>query len=129
MNACGPSVFIANEMSCSDGDIFAERFKQAKAGPVIGMNTWGGIVGMNTVMMTVDNAMVMSPCMSNWFRGIGHGIDPNIEVNILPQHVRDGNDPQLERAIKEAMQRLEMYEKLAEDSVEKGSGSEWTPLR
>ena len=35
-----------------------------------------------------------------------HGVAPDIEVEMDPKIVREGHDPQLERAVKEAMELL-----------------------
>ncbi len=42
----GYLVCILNETSASDGDIFAEMFKKAQLGPLIGKRSWGGVVGI-----------------------------------------------------------------------------------
>ena len=42
----------------------------------------------------------------------GHGVDPDIEVDNDPQSVIAGKDPQLERAIAEAMAKIKQPVKL-----------------
>ena len=42
----GPVVTLTNEHAGSDGDIFSHTFKLMKLGPLVGMRTWGGVVGI-----------------------------------------------------------------------------------
>jgi tricorn protease len=44
----GPMVLITNEWTCSDGELFAVAFKDMKLGPVVGMRTWGGVIGIES---------------------------------------------------------------------------------
>src|SRR5699024_7773942 len=43
----GPVAFVATEFSGSDGDIINARVQAKGIGPVIGVRTWGGVVGID----------------------------------------------------------------------------------
>ena len=60
----------------------------------------------------VDGTSVTQPRYSFWITGQGwgvenHGVDPDIEVPITPADWHRDADPQLDRAIAEALERLE----------------------
>lgn len=107
----GHMVCILNQNSASDGDIFPYRFRQAGLGPLVGMRSWGGVVGISGRGPLLDGGTVYVPLSATngpdgkWIIE-GHGVDPDIEVENDPKSVIDGHDPQLERAIKEVLQRM-----------------------
>ncbi|WP_105566779.1 S41 family peptidase [Microbacterium halophytorum] len=108
----GPIVFVANEFSGSDGDIVNGRAQALGLGPVIGARTWGGVVGIDGRFDLVDGTGVTQPRYAFWIEGKGwgvenHGIDPDIEVIHDPAALFSLDDPQLDRAIEEALAALE----------------------
>ncbi len=108
----GPMVALTNEYAGSDGDIFSHAFKLMKLGPLIGKRTWGGVIGINPSRFLVDGTITTQPEYAFWFSDVGwqvenYGTDPDIEVDIRPQDYAQGRDPQLERAIAEALAPLE----------------------
>jgi tricorn protease len=108
----GPMVAVTNENAGSDGDIFSHGFKLMKLGKLIGMRTWGGVIGIWPRHSLVDGTMTTQPEFSSWFQDVGwnvenYGTDPDIEVNIAPQDYARGADPQLERAIHEIVSEME----------------------
>jgi tricorn protease len=97
-------VLLTNEEAGSDGDIFAEAFKLAKLGPVVGKRTWGGVVGIRSDKPFVDGGLVTIPEFPWWEINGGwtienHGVDPDIEVENLPGDEARGIDRQLDKAI------------------------------
>jgi len=107
----GPLVAIANEWAGSDGDIFSHAFKLMKLGPLVGKRTWGGVIGINPKDALIDGGVTTQPEFSFWFEDVGWGVenygtDPDIEVDITPEDWVAGRDPQLERAIAEALRLL-----------------------
>ena len=59
-----------------------------------------------------DGSVTTQPEFSFWFNDVGWGVenygtDPTIEVEYLPQAYVAGQDPQLERAIAEAVKLVE----------------------
>ena len=108
----GPVVFVANEFSGSDGDIVNARAQALGLGPVVGARTWGGVVGIDGRFDLVDGTRVTQPRYGYWLEGKGwgvenHGVDPDIEVIHNPAALFSDADPQLDRAIAEALARLE----------------------
>ncbi|NLS95126.1 MAG: peptidase S41 [Planctomycetaceae bacterium] len=110
----GHMVCILNQNSASDGDIFPYRFRQAGLGPLIGMRSWGGVVGISGRGPLLDGGQVYVPLSATngpdgkWIIE-GHGVDPDIEVENDPKSVIEGKDPQLERAIKEVLKRMKEH--------------------
>ncbi len=107
----GPIVALTNERAGSDGDIFSHCFKLLKLGPLIGRRTWGGVIGINPRHRLVDGSITTQPEFSFWFEDVGWGIEnygtePDIDIDIRPQDDAAGQDPQLERAIEEALNLL-----------------------
>jgi tricorn protease len=104
----GPMVALINEYTASDGDIFSHSFKLMNLGPLIGKRTWGGVIGVAPSHSLVDGSRTRQPEYANWFKDVGwelenYGTDPTIEVDIAPQDYVSHTDPQLERAITEAL--------------------------
>lgn len=100
----GPMVALTNEFAGSDGDMFCHAFKLMGLGPLIGVRTWGGVIGIEPRHSLVDGTITTQPEYSFWFKDVGWGVenygtDPDIEVDILPQDYAHAADPQLERAI------------------------------
>ncbi|MFN9065684.1 MAG: S41 family peptidase, partial [Bdellovibrionales bacterium] len=107
----GPIVAITNELAGSDGDIFSHNFKQMKIGPLIGVRTWGGVVGINGQYTLKDGTQTTQPEYSYYFRDVGfkvenYGTDPDIEVVQTPEGLAAGKDEQLDRAIEEILNLL-----------------------
>jgi tricorn protease len=107
----GPKVALINEDTASDGDIFANAFRQWKIGALIGKRTWGGAVGITDRGTLLDGGTVFVPEFGTadengqWIIE-GHGVDPDITVEEDPVAVLAGHDPQLERGVAELMRLL-----------------------
>jgi tricorn protease len=107
----GPVVFVANEFSGSDGDIVNAGAQAMGLGPVVGVRTWGGVIGIDGRFELVDGTKITQPRYATWLQGYGwgvenHGVDPDTEVVHSPDVYDSPADPQLDRAIAEALQRL-----------------------
>ncbi len=110
----GPMVALTNEHAASDGDIFSHSFKLMGLGPLIGKRTWGGVIGISPRHHLVDGSYTTQPEYANWFKDVGwdienYGTDPDIEVDIAPQDYVNKDDPQLKRAIEEALRLIDEY--------------------
>jgi tricorn protease len=107
----GPKVALINEDTASDGDIFANAFRQWKIGALIGKRTWGGVIGIDDHGPLLDGGTVFVPEFGTadengrWIIE-GHGVDPDIVVEQDPVKVLEGHDPQLERGVQELMNLL-----------------------
>lgn len=108
----GPVVLVANENSGSDGDIVNAAGQAMGLGPVVGVRTWGGVVGIDGRFTLVDGTSVTQPRYATWLQGKGfavenHGVDPDVEVVHSPADLFAERDPQLDRAAEEAFRLLE----------------------
>ncbi len=108
----GPKVMIINERAGSGGDLLPYLFRFKKVGPLVGTKTWGGLVGTWDTPPLIDGGRFVAPrggfidVDGNWAVE-GEGVAPDIEVRNDPQPVISGGDPQLERAVNEALKLLE----------------------
>ncbi len=108
----GPKVMLINEMSGSGGDMLPYMFRLMEIGPLIGTRTWGGLVGIWDVPDLVDGGFITAPRggfydLNGEWRVENEGVGPDIEVEMEPKLVAAGRDPQLERAVAEALKLLE----------------------
>jgi tricorn protease len=108
----GPKVLLINQYAGSGGDFFPWMFRQAKLGPLIGKRTWGGLVGIAGYYNLVDGGQVSSPEFAIYDRATGEiiaenqGIDPDIDVDMRPDAVARGEDPQLQAAVRHLLEQL-----------------------
>ena len=107
----GPKVMIVNEMAGSGGDLMPYMFKLRKIGPLVGKRTWGGLVHTADTPTFVDGGSMIAP-RGGFFTKDGkwavenEGVAPDVEVENWPKDVIAGKDPQLERAVQEALRLL-----------------------
>ncbi len=95
---------LTNEANGSDGEAFIEDFKARKLGTVIGVPSWGGLVGIINAQKTIDNGSVNQSNNAFWGEGgkwlvENHGADPDMLVENDPVSTMAGHDKQLETAI------------------------------
>jgi tricorn protease len=107
----GPKVMIINQVSGSGGDALPWYFRKLQIGPLVGMKTWGGLVGIGGYPQLIDGGTVMAPRwalygLNGEWEVENHGIPPDDEVDMDPKLVREGHDPQLEEAVKVVLQLL-----------------------
>ncbi len=108
----GPVVALADEFAGSDGDIVTAAIRSLGLGPVVGTRTWGGVIGIDVPLHELADGTSMSvPKYAFWFSEFGwgvenYGVDPDVEVIISPEDWAAGRDPQLEEAIRIALQQL-----------------------
>jgi len=79
-------------------------FRGAGVGPLVGMRTWGGLVGIGHYPQLIDGGRITAPCwaiygLKGQWEVENHGVAPDIEVMMDPKLVREGHDPQLERTV------------------------------
>ena len=108
----GPKVMIINESAGSGGDALPYYFRLRKIGPLVGTRTWGGLVGTLGTPSTIDGGGITAPSLAFYdlagkWSVENEGVAPDIEVEYTPAEVIKGRDPQLERAVQEAMKLLE----------------------
>lgn len=107
----GPKAMIVNEFAGSGGDAMPWMFRQLKVGTLVGKRTWGGLVGIFGFPELIDGGRITAPNLAfynlqgeweieNW------GVAPDIEVEQDPALVRQGRDPQLEKAVEVVLEEL-----------------------
>jgi tricorn protease len=107
----GPKVMIINQYAGSGGDALPWYFKMDHVGTLVGERTWGGLVGIYGYPPLMDGGGITSPRIAvegldGTFPVENHGVSPDVTVWQDPKLVRQGHDPQLERAVAIALQQL-----------------------
>jgi tricorn protease len=110
----GPKTMIINEFAGSGGDALPWYFRKAGIGPLVGMRTWGGLVGIGGYPRLIDGGYVTAPRWAIYgtegqWEVENHGIAPDVEVDLDPKLVREGHDPQLERAVQLTLESLKEH--------------------
>ncbi|MFN7993091.1 MAG: PDZ domain-containing protein [Bryobacteraceae bacterium] len=107
----GPKVMIVNEFAGSGGDAMPWYFRKASIGPLVGNRTWGGLVGIYDYPQLIDGGGVTAPRVAIYglegeWEVENRGIAPDVEVDLDPALVRQGHDPQLEKAVEVVLEEL-----------------------
>ncbi len=110
----GPVVAVADEMTSSDGDMIIAAFKLQGIGPVVGLRTWGGVVGMTGRHRLGDGTSITVPMNAAWFDAYGwdvenHGVEADIQALRSPLQWAEGRNPQLGVAVRTALELLERH--------------------
>jgi tricorn protease len=108
----GPLVALTNQNAGSDGDIITAAIRLLGIGPVVGTRTWGGVIGFLAMHELADGTRIAIPQEAFSFDQLGwgvenYGVDPDVEVDITPDDWAQGRDPQLETAVRLALEALE----------------------
>jgi tricorn protease len=133
----GPKVMIINEMAGSGGDALPWYFRKEGIGPLVGKRTWGGLIGIGGYPELIDGGSVTSPRWALYglegdWEVENRGIAPDVEVDLDPAAVRQGHDPQLEKAVEVVMrllaeQPLPAHKRPAYPNYHKADGLGTTP--
>jgi len=112
MGISGPRVMIVNEFAGSGGDAMPYYFRFHKVGTLVGTRTWGGLVGILGYPPLMDGGAITAPNFA--FRNLtgafdveNKGVAPDVESWNDPAAVRQGRDPQLEKAIAVALEQMQ----------------------
>jgi tricorn protease len=108
----GPVVAITDGYASSGGDLVIKALRSYGIATVVGTRTWGGVRGVDFKYNLVDGTIVAQPKYAWWFADGGlavenHGVEPDVEVTIAPHDWAAGRDPQLDTAVRLALQALE----------------------
>jgi tricorn protease len=107
----GPLAVLTNEYNGSDGEAFLEHFKARKLGTIIGVPSWGGLVGILNGQTTVDNGTIQQS-NNAFYNDKGqwlienHGGDPDILLENDPASAAAGKDAQLDKAIEVLLKQI-----------------------
>jgi acetyl esterase/lipase len=110
----GPKVMIINEFAGSGGDAMPWYFRKARIGPLVGKRTWGGLVGIYDYPPLLDGGLVTAPRLAFWnpegeWDVENRGVAPDLEVELDPEAVRAGHDPQLQKAVQVVLDELKKH--------------------
>ncbi|MEP6548386.1 MAG: PDZ domain-containing protein [Gammaproteobacteria bacterium] len=110
----GPKAMIIDQSAGSGGDAMPWYFRKAHIGTLVGVRTWGGLVGIGGYPTLLDGGSVTAPRyaifgLNGEWEVEGHGIAPDVEVQMLPKDMAAGHDVQLERAVSIVLQQLKEH--------------------
>ncbi|MBN1298047.1 PD40 domain-containing protein [bacterium] len=104
-----PSAVLIDERSFSDAEVFPNGYQRLGIGKVIGMPTFGGVIGTGGFHL-LNGAWFRLPWVG-WFTSDGRNMEntgavPDIIVERQPAESIDNRDSQIERAVRELMANL-----------------------
>jgi tricorn protease len=108
----GPKVMLIDNYSASDGDLFPYQFKTLEMGKLIGVRTWGGVVGIRGSLPFIDGGQLQKPEFATYDREgrefviEGVGVTPDIIIDNDPAKEYAGVDEQLNKAIEVVLEEL-----------------------
>jgi tricorn protease len=111
----GPKVMLVDNYSASDGDLFPYQFKTYGMGKLIGVRTWGGVVGIRGSLPFIDGGELQRPEFATYDREgkefviEGIGVSPDIIIDNDPAREYDGIDDQLNKAIEVVLEELKNW--------------------
>jgi Tol biopolymer transport system component/C-terminal processing protease CtpA/Prc len=101
-----PVTMLINERSFSDAEIFPNGFRALGLGKLVGVPTNGYVIFTSGAGL-IDGSFIRMPFAGCYtLEGINlenYGVPPDIRVENSPEDYTAGRDPQLERAIEEAL--------------------------
>ena len=114
----GPKAMIINQSAGSGGDAMPWYFRKAGLGTLVGVRTWGGLVGIGGYPTLIDGGTVTAPRYAIYglngdWEVEGRGIPPDVEVEELPKDAAAGHDAQLERAVAIVLEQLREHPQTA----------------
>jgi len=131
----GPLVAVTDEHAGSDGDIITVAIRMLGLGPVVGTRTWGGVIGIESVPghELADGTHMTVPRYAGYYGEFGwgvenYGVDPDVEVLISPDDWAAGRDPQLETAVRMAIEALEKQPPMTPPELPVGRSKARPPL-
>lgn len=94
---------LVNEGSASASEILAGALREHNKAVLVGSKTFGKGSVQELVSLTENTSLKIT--VAHWFTPLGNsisngGLTPDIEVKLTAENVKDGNDPQLNAAVK-----------------------------
>jgi tricorn protease len=105
-----PVILLINERSASDAEIFPLGFRRLGIGKVVGVPTWGGVIGTGGTSLA-NGAWLRLPYVG-WYAHDGtnlenFGVKPDIRVENHPEDDATGAaDAQLEKAVSLLLEQM-----------------------
>ncbi len=105
----GPIALLVDERTSSDAEIVAEGFRALGLGEVIGVTTYGAVIGTEKQML-VDGSILSIPTVG-WFtlKNLNlenHGVSPDVAVPLDLTKADRGEDNQITEAVKRLLEKL-----------------------
>ncbi len=105
-----PTIVLINESCYSDAEIFPAAFKELGLGKLIGVPTFGAVIGTNNINL-LDGSRFRIPG-TGWYRMSGKNlenipVEPDIYVENSPEMDGKSNDNQLRKAIEILLEEAE----------------------
>ena len=113
----GPKICLIDQYSASDGDLFPYQFRAMKLGKLVGMRTWGGVIGIRGSLPFIDGGSLMKPEFANYdfkenkWAIEGEGVTPDVVVENDPAKEYAGDDQQLTKAIELILEEMKSWPK------------------
>ena len=110
----GPVIVLCDELTASDGEAFSEGFRRLGLGKVLGVRTWGGEIWLSGSNVLADQGIATAAEMGvygperKWLIE-GHGVDPDMVVDNLPHATFEGQDAQLDAAIRFVSEQIKEH--------------------
>lgn len=102
---------LTSQIAGSDGDIFGQTFQSLKLGPVFGMRSWGGVVGIRGGRPFVDYGAMTIPEYAWWSPNVkwkleNRGVKPDYPVENSPADMENKFDRQLKMTVDYLVKKL-----------------------
>ncbi len=113
----GPKVVLIDRYSASDGDLFPYRFRANKLGTIIGVKSWGGVIGIAGPVPLIDGGFINTPSFAPYaadgsgFIIEGDGVEPDIWLDNDPHREYMGIDDQLNKAIEVILEDIKKFDR------------------
>jgi tricorn protease len=102
-------VVLQNERSASDAEMFPEGFRALGLGKVIGVPTYGAVIGTGEYTL-LDGSTVRTPEFGVFGQKgqdlENYGVPPDVLVDNTPADFLAGHDRQVERAVEVLQEQL-----------------------
>lgn len=104
-----PIVILINERSYSDAEVFPHAMKTLGMATVVGVQTPGAVIGTRNITLS-DGTSWRLPG-TGFYNLDGqkqehNGCEPDIEVQVTPADILAGRDPQLDKGIEVALEKI-----------------------
>jgi tricorn protease len=104
-----PAALLVNQYSASNSEMMAEGFKALGVGPVVGVPTMGAVIATGSWTF-MDGGTIRTPSTAVYTASGEdmelHGRQPDILVPYDPIAIKEGRDPQLEKAVQVLLSKM-----------------------
>ena len=109
-----PLVLLINNRSYSDAEIFPHAFRTMGLGKLVGQATGGHVIGTREISL-IDGSAFRTPRIGvTTHKGVNmdkEGVVPDVVVEVHPDQLARGIDPQLQRAVEVLTQDVVAWKK------------------